>query len=138
MNDKQFLQWIYDRLKYEHGEDYRVDYMGKLRNIIAATPEDQLTPNNISFDKEEMEKALNGPFIEIPQGLSREEMRDFMCGNAGDAVPQIHNGNRLKDVQETYSPCKHYDCGWCYHVEGGNSEQGKCLEPLKCLGREAL
>jgi len=135
MNDKQFLQWIYDRLKHVHGEDYHVDYMGKLRSIIAATPEDQLTPNAISFDKEEMEKRLNDPLIEIPQGLSLEEMRDFMCGKAGEA-PQINNGNRIKDIQEGHKPCKHYDCGWCYHVEGGNSKQGKCLEPLVCLVRE--
>jgi len=135
MKDKQYLQWIYERLKYVHGEDYHVDYMGKLRSIIAATPEDQVTPNAISFDKEEMEKALKGPWIEIPQGLSREEMRDFMCGKAEDA-PAIDNGNRIEDIQEGYKPCKHYDCGWCYHVEGGNSEQGKCLEPLGCMDRE--
>ena len=137
MNDKQFLQWIYDRLKHEHGEDYRVDYMGKLRSIIAATPEDRVTPNSISFDKEDMVKRLDGPWVEISQGLSREEMRGFMCGKADDA-PQIINGDRIKDIQETYTPCKHYDCGWCYHVEGGNSDQGQCLEPLECFYREVL
>ena len=161
MNDKQFLQWIYDRLKYVHGEYYRVDYMGKLRSIIAATPEDQLTPNNISFDKEEMEKRLEGPMIEIPQGLSREEMRDFMYGNYQEIgkdlkrpVIEIPEGMSFDEYSEKitcqielpehdnvtvpFNPCKHYDCGWCYHVEGGNSEQGKCLEPLGCLVREVL
>ena len=91
MTDKQFLKWIYDRLKNEHGEDYRVDYMGRLRSIIAAIPKDQVTPNSISFDKEEMEKALRGPMIEIPKGLSREEIRDFICGQS----EKIENGTTV-------------------------------------------
>jgi len=161
MNDKQFLQWIYDRLKYVHGEDYRVDYMSKLRSIIAATQEDQLTLNNISFDKEEMEKRLEGPMIGIPQGLSSEEMRDFMCGNDQEIgnglkrpVIEIPEGISFDEYSEKitckielpepdsvtvpFKPCKYYDCGWCYHVEGGNSEQGKCVEPLGCFSREVL
>lgn len=36
--DKQFLQWIHDRLRYEHGENIYMDYMHKLRAIIEATP----------------------------------------------------------------------------------------------------
>ena len=34
MTDKHFLQWIYDRLQYEHGENIRLDYMHKLKAII--------------------------------------------------------------------------------------------------------
>lgn len=45
MNDKQFLIWLHARLEYLHGEKPNVDYMGKLRSIIKATPDNQLTPN---------------------------------------------------------------------------------------------
>ena len=45
MNDKAFLVWIHDRLKNHHGENENVDYMHRLRAIIAATPADRCTPN---------------------------------------------------------------------------------------------
>lgn len=45
MDDKEFLQWIHDRLEFVHNEHHCVDYMHKIRAIIAATPEDQVTPN---------------------------------------------------------------------------------------------
>jgi hypothetical protein len=34
MTDKEFLQWIYDRLEFVHGEKQNVDYMLKLKSII--------------------------------------------------------------------------------------------------------
>lgn len=34
MSDKEFLQWIYDRLVYVHKENDLYDYMHRLRNII--------------------------------------------------------------------------------------------------------
>jgi acetylornithine deacetylase/succinyl-diaminopimelate desuccinylase-like protein len=45
MHDREFLQWIHDRLNQVHGENEFVDYMHKLRAIINATDPDQLTPN---------------------------------------------------------------------------------------------
>lgn len=45
MTDREFLDWLHQRLKFVHGEDERVDYMRKLRAIIDATPDDVLTPN---------------------------------------------------------------------------------------------
>ena len=44
MNDRLFLAWLYNKLVNE-GHDPNVNYMGKLRSIIKATPADQLTPN---------------------------------------------------------------------------------------------
>lgn len=35
--NKDFLQWIYDRLIYVHRESSSVDYMHKFREIIEAT-----------------------------------------------------------------------------------------------------
>jgi len=32
--DKEFLQWIYDRIKHVYGEDSNMDYMRKLKSII--------------------------------------------------------------------------------------------------------
>ena len=44
-DDASFLQWIHDRLENVHGENRDYDYMHKLRSIIAAMPEGQITPN---------------------------------------------------------------------------------------------
>lgn len=45
MRDREFLTWIHERLRKVHGEPKEIDYMGKLRSIIAATPEQRETPN---------------------------------------------------------------------------------------------
>lgn len=37
MNDKEFLNWIYERLKYQYKEPEESDYMRKLSNIIDNT-----------------------------------------------------------------------------------------------------
>ena len=34
-SDKEFMSWIYDRLRYVHKEDIRLDYMRKLKSIIS-------------------------------------------------------------------------------------------------------
>lgn len=51
MKDKEFLQWFHDRAIGGHGENKSVDYMHKLRAIIAATDEDQETPSILSIFK---------------------------------------------------------------------------------------
>lgn len=53
MKDKEFLIWLHERLEHVHGEKPTFDYMHKLRAIIKATDEDQITPNVASFNKEE-------------------------------------------------------------------------------------
>jgi len=44
MHDRLFLAWFYNKLINE-GHAPNVDYMGKLRSIIKATPPDRLTPS---------------------------------------------------------------------------------------------
>jgi len=45
MKDRDFLIWLHARLEVVHRERSEVDYMGKLRSVIAATPPEQETPN---------------------------------------------------------------------------------------------
>jgi len=45
MKDREFLMWLHARLTGVHNEDPLIDYMHKLRAIIANTPKDLLTPN---------------------------------------------------------------------------------------------
>jgi hypothetical protein len=45
MGDRDFLTWLHERLEHVHGEPYEIDYMGKLRSVIEATPWDRVTPN---------------------------------------------------------------------------------------------
>ncbi len=52
MKDKEFLQWIHDRLQQVHDENENVDYMHKLRAVIEATDPDQLTPNVATISKQ--------------------------------------------------------------------------------------
>lgn len=46
MYDRDFLCWIHERLEQVHGENRHVDYMHKLRAIIADTPPERVTPND--------------------------------------------------------------------------------------------
>jgi hypothetical protein len=43
--DRAFLQWVHDRMRFVHGENENVDYMHKLRAIIASVPPGRDTPN---------------------------------------------------------------------------------------------
>lgn len=45
MRDREFLIWLHERLAYEYEVPYSIDYMGKLRSIIAATDPEAETPN---------------------------------------------------------------------------------------------
>lgn len=45
MRDRDFLIWIHERMTCVHGEAHHIDYMGKLRSIIAAMNPEQETPN---------------------------------------------------------------------------------------------
>tara|TARA_R110002012_G_scaffold318949_2_gene538241 strand:+ start:88 stop:261 length:174 start_codon:yes stop_codon:yes gene_type:complete len=47
MKDKEFLEWLRDRLHFQHGEKLNVDYMLKLQAIIDNTEEDEITPNTV-------------------------------------------------------------------------------------------
>ena len=45
MKDRDFLKWIHERLEYVHKENPLMDYMHKLRAIIATTDPDKETLN---------------------------------------------------------------------------------------------
>lgn len=45
MKDRDFLKWIHARLEHVHQENPLVDYMHKLRAIIATTDPDKETLN---------------------------------------------------------------------------------------------
>lgn len=38
--------------------------------------------STVNFDLERMKKAVAGPFITIPEGLTREQVREFITGEA--------------------------------------------------------
>jgi len=42
-SDRGFLMWIHERLEHVHGESHLMDYMHKLRAIIAEMPADRKT-----------------------------------------------------------------------------------------------
>ena len=60
MKDRDFLMWIHERLEHVYKENPLLDYMHKLRAIIADTPEDRETPNDGRGESclENLKKAL--------------------------------------------------------------------------------
>jgi hypothetical protein len=58
MRDVEFLLWLHDRLTDVHGEDPIVDYMHKLRAIIASIPMDR-DSNGIWNNAEEIRKYID-------------------------------------------------------------------------------
>jgi hypothetical protein len=62
MTDREFLIWIHQRLANVHGEDEYMDYMRKLRAIIAKTPANKTTPNDgaVGNNLEDLLRRLEG------------------------------------------------------------------------------
>lgn len=60
MDDKEFLQWIYNRLVEVHGESPQRDYMHRLRAI--ADVQDRHTPNvpRVTIEDVRMLRNLTG------------------------------------------------------------------------------
>ena len=60
MTDQQFLMWIHERLLHVHKENELMDYMHKLRAIIANMSPTKTTPNVGTCDNtcEALRKAL--------------------------------------------------------------------------------
>jgi len=65
MTDQRFLLWLHSRLQHKHGEDPRIDFMHRLRAIIASTSADQDTPNDGRGKQSEgaLMKKLNLPMV---------------------------------------------------------------------------
>ena len=38
--------------------------------------------SEVNFDLERMKKAIEGPYITIPEGLTRKQIREFILGQA--------------------------------------------------------
>lgn len=49
MKDKEFLQFIFERLKNVHGENETLDYMRKLKAIVESTDCNRSTPSQIGI-----------------------------------------------------------------------------------------
>lgn len=61
MNDVDFLCWIHERLVNVHGEDPLFDYMHRLRDIIANTPQEQRSVAKVAANNlEELRMYLTG------------------------------------------------------------------------------
>ena len=43
MKDKEFLEWLRDRMNHRYGDSLNLDFMLKLQAIINATPVDKMT-----------------------------------------------------------------------------------------------
>jgi proline racemase len=57
MKDRDFLKWIHERLEHVHHESPLMDYMHKLRAIIATTdPEKETTNTGMSNSLAELDR----------------------------------------------------------------------------------
>lgn len=55
MNDKDFLQWIHDRLVHVYGENPDFDYMHKFRSIIDNKDNDRCTNIECKIDQAQID-----------------------------------------------------------------------------------
>lgn len=53
-----------------------------MRNLRFATPRPDADHDQVNFDIHRMQKAIAGESFSMPQGLSREEFREWMRENA--------------------------------------------------------
>jgi len=58
LNDREFLMWIHARMTDVYGEHRLLDYMHKLRAIIAATPAEQNSASSGTNSLEQLVKIL--------------------------------------------------------------------------------
>lgn len=45
MKDKEFLEWLVDRLVFVYNESPNIDFVLKLKSIARHTPKNKITPN---------------------------------------------------------------------------------------------
>ena len=67
--DAGFLQWLHDRMCFVHGENVNVDYMHKLRAIIASVPSGRDTPNvaSVATPQATREVAAQAGQVAVPK-----------------------------------------------------------------------
>lgn len=53
-----------------------------VKGVDFAAPKHSPSHDEVTFDQRKMEKALEGPFVSMPDGLTREEFRNWMRENA--------------------------------------------------------
>jgi len=58
LSDREFLMWIHERLEHVHGDSGLLDYMHKLRAIIAATSAEQNSASSGTNSLEQLKKML--------------------------------------------------------------------------------
>lgn len=58
MTDREVLIWIHQRLVLGHGESDIVDYMHKLRAVIAGLPADQRSPQTCTNSMAQLLREL--------------------------------------------------------------------------------
>ena len=91
MNDKEFLQWMHNRLVEVHRVNENFDYMHKLRAIIARTPEDQRSPNVVS------KWVRPSPCIGM---CTATALGDPICAGCGRTAEEVRDWNQYTDEQK--------------------------------------
>ena len=77
MRDKEFLQWIHDRLHQVHDENLNADYMWKLRAIINGTNSEKVTPN------------VGGSIEVRDERVSFQDILDYFYQDADEACKKL-------------------------------------------------
>ena len=72
MKDKEYLQWMHDRLQYQHDENPNYDYMHKLRAIIKDYDEDKHTFNSVSV----VERSGKAEYLNIVKAMPQEVVQE--------------------------------------------------------------
>ena len=104
MIDKDFLQWIYNRLKSVHGENPNFDYMHKLKSIIEATDPDKVTPNVSTVIPIVTEDKR---FPVLPAGRPDAAPRNIRWSALSEDQAMLNHNQSLTVLADRWGMCTH-------------------------------
>jgi hypothetical protein len=116
-SDRRFLMWIHDRLEHVHGENRLMDYMHKLRAIIADMPADRKTVS-MGQGKNSLE-TLQQSIVENATSPSAPCSASFACPHCG----HIGSTNPYGMNQEIH------ECMKCKGTWWNEYKQGRSILP---------
>jgi len=136
-SDRGFLMWIHERLEHVHGENHLMDYMHKLRAIIADLPADRKTVS-VGQGKNSLEalqeSILENDPVEAPPPVTPEPEKDA----AGGCPPTTCSPNMFVLASSIYRALFRPKPSHWIRVDREVEFPRGCVPPVRLVGRLAV
>ena len=104
-------------------EDEKLAVAEEISNILekSLAKEEQ----SFNFDLEAMQRAVESPVVELPEGIeSTEQFYNWL----------LNTDFEVEDAPKKFNYCPHNDCGWCFADKSikTNAVNGGCFKPQEC------